>query len=100
MTVISLLLFAFKSDKKAYQIFDYKGKERQYAQIPEAAKEADVILFGEFHNNPIDHWLEQELSKDLYADKKEKLILSAEMFESDDQIRSTNTFQAQSQKKR
>lgn len=86
LTVFSLFLFAFKSDKKAYQIFDDKGKERQYAQILEAAKEADVILFGEFHDNPIDHWLEQELTKDLNADKKGKLILSAEMFESDDQI--------------
>lgn len=86
LTAISLLAFAFRGDKKAYQIFDDKGKERHYAQILEAAKEADVILFGEFHENPIDHWLEQELTKDLYAEKKGNLILSAEMFEADDQI--------------
>jgi uncharacterized iron-regulated protein len=86
LTTIFFLLFAFKSDKKAYQIFDDKGKERHYAEILEAAKEADVILFGEFHDNPIDHWLEQELTKDLYADKKGNLIMSAEMFEADDQI--------------
>ena len=30
--------------------------------------------------------MEQELAKDLYADKKENLVLSAEMFEADDQI--------------
>ena len=86
LAAIFLLLFAFKSDKKAYQIFDNKGKERHYAEILEAANEADVILFGEFHDNPIDHWLEQELTKDLYSDKKENLILSAERFEADDQI--------------
>ena len=86
LTAVSLLLFAFKSDEKAYQIFDDKGKERHYAEILEAAKEADIILFGEFHDNPIDHWLEQELTKDLYAEKKGNLILSAEMFEADDQI--------------
>jgi uncharacterized iron-regulated protein len=86
LTATLFLLFAFKSDKKAYQIFDDKGKEKHYADILEAAKGADVILFGEFHDNPIDHWLEQELTKDLYADKKGNLILSAEMFEADDQI--------------
>jgi uncharacterized iron-regulated protein len=86
LAAISMLLFAFKSDKKAYQIFDDKGKERHYSEILEAAKEADVILFGEFHDNPIDHWLEQELTKDLFAIKKDNLILSAEMFEADDQI--------------
>jgi len=67
-------------------LFDEKGKEVNYSKLLEAAKEADVILFGELHDNPIDHWLEQELTNDLYTDKKENLILAAEMFESDDQI--------------
>lgn len=86
LTVLAILLFAFKSDKKAYQLFDEKGKETHYAKLLEAAKEADIILFGEQHDNPIDHWLEQELTKDLFADKKENLIISTEMFEADDQI--------------
>lgn len=50
------------------------------------AKQADVILFGEMHDNPICHWLQMELTKDLYNLKKENLILGAEMFESDNQI--------------
>jgi len=79
-------LFSFTSDKKAYQLFDTKGKETQYSKLLDAAKDADIILFGELHDNPIDHWMEQELTKDLYADKKDNLILSAEMFEADDQI--------------
>jgi uncharacterized iron-regulated protein len=86
LIAISITLFAFRSDKKAYQLFDGKGKETHYSKLLEAAKDADVILFGELHNNPIDHWLQQELTRDLYADKKGNLILSAEMFESDDQI--------------
>jgi uncharacterized iron-regulated protein len=86
LTAISIIFLAFRSDKKAYQIYDDKGKEMHYTQLLEAAKEADVILFGEFHDNPIDHWLEQELTKDLYAGLKQNLILSAEMFEADDQI--------------
>jgi uncharacterized iron-regulated protein len=45
-----------------------------------------VVLFGEQHDNPINHWLEQELTKDLYEVKKDNLVLGAEMFEADDQI--------------
>jgi len=85
--LISVTLFAFKNDKKAFQLFDAKGKEIHYSALLEAAQGADIILFGEQHDNPIDHWLEQELTKDLYSAKKENLILSAEMFESDDQIK-------------
>ena len=85
-SLLFITLLALKSDKKAYQLFDEKGKEVNYSKLLEAAKEADVILFGELHDNPIDHWLEQELTNDLYTDKKENLILAAEMFESDDQI--------------
>jgi len=44
---------------------------------------ADVVLFGEHHNNPIVHWLQYEATKDLQAQRK--LILGAEMFEADNQ---------------
>jgi uncharacterized iron-regulated protein len=83
---VAFTLFAFKSDKNAYMIFDAKGKECHYAKMLEQAKEADVVLFGELHDNPINHWLEQELTKDLYEVKKDNLVLGAEMFEADDQI--------------
>jgi len=43
----------------------------------------DVILFGELHNNPISHWLEYEVTASL--NKTNKLILGAEMIESDNQ---------------
>lgn len=84
--VFGVALSAFKSDKNAYMIFDAKGKKCHYAQMLEEAKEADVVLFGEQHDNPINHWLEQELTKDLFVEKKENLVMGAEMFESDDQI--------------
>lgn len=44
---------------------------------------ADIILFGEYHDNPISHWLQLEVTKDLH--KRKKLILGAEMFEADNQ---------------
>lgn len=83
---ITLVFFAFKSDKNAYLIFDAKGKPSHYAKMLEQAKEADVILFGEQHDNPINHWLEQELTKDLFEARKDKLVMGAEMFEADDQV--------------
>lgn len=81
-----LVLFAFKGDKKAFQLYDSKGKETNYDMLLIEAGKADIILFGELHNNPICHWLELELTKDLFAKKKNELLLSAEMFEADDQI--------------
>lgn len=86
LATLVLSLFSFKSDKKAYVLYNSEGKEVKFEKLLKAAKEADVILFGEFHDNPINHWLEQELTKELYDAKKGDLILGAEMFESDDQI--------------
>jgi len=86
LTAVIFSLFSFKGEKKAYVLSNAEGKETSYSKLLEAAKDADVILFGELHDNPIVHWLQQELTKDLYADKKERLLLGAEMFEADDQI--------------
>lgn len=86
LIIVCFMFFSFKGDKKAYQLYDSRGKETSYEKLVAAAKGADIILFGELHNNPICHWLEQELTKDLYSVKKNALILSSEMFEADDQI--------------
>ncbi len=51
--------------------------------MKKALEKKDIILFGEFHNNPISHWLQYELTSDLH--KTRKLILGAEMFEADNQ---------------
>ncbi len=50
--------------------------------IKELAK-TDIALIGEYHNNPISHWLELEITKDCH-DLRE-LVLGAEMFEQDNQ---------------
>jgi uncharacterized iron-regulated protein len=83
-TVIGL--FAFKSDKPAYQIFNEKGKIVGYDKLVEKAADADVVFFGEMHNNPICHWLQLSLTEDLYVESKGNIILGAEMFETDDQL--------------
>jgi uncharacterized iron-regulated protein len=87
--ILAITLFAataMKMDKPAYLIFDLKAKPADYNDVIKSAMEADLIFFGELHNSPVCHWLELELTKDLYNEKKEKLIIGAEMFETDDQL--------------
>lgn len=79
-------LLAFKSDNPAYQIFNENGKKVTYGKLLETASKADVVFFGELHNNPICHWLQIELSKDLYTENKGNIMLGAEMFETDNQL--------------
>ena len=84
--VMFFVLSAFKPDKPAYFLYDKKGKAVKYEKMVKQLETADIILFGEYHDNPISHWLQLELSKDLFATKGNNLILGAEMFESDNQL--------------
>lgn len=83
---VSFIGSAFKSDKPAYSLFDKTGKEAKYSKMVDQLKDADIVFFGELHDNPIAHWLQIELSKDLFKEKKGALILGAEMFEADNQL--------------
>lgn len=76
-------IIGFSQEKKAYQLFNKKGKKVDYGKLLIAAEKAQVVLFGEYHNNAISHWLELELTKDLA--NKNKIILGAEMIEADNQ---------------
>ena len=74
---------SFSQEKKAFVLFDKKGKITTYKRLLKASAKADIVLFGEYHNNPLAHWLQLELIKDL--ETKRSLILGAEMFERDNQ---------------
>lgn len=69
-----------------YTIFDNKGKEVTYTHFITNLSSADLVLFGEMHNCPLTHWLEKKVSQSLYQVHKDKFILGAEMFETDNQI--------------
>ena len=89
LIILSMLsTSALTQHLRAYQIFNTKGKRVSFTQMEKKLSKADVVLFGELHNNPIDHWLELELSKAL-AERRD-LILGAEMFETDNQRTLTN----------
>jgi uncharacterized iron-regulated protein len=81
LLLIGVMLHA--QDKSVYQLFDKNGKKVAYKKLLKAALETEVVLFGEYHNNPICHWLELELAKDVAADKA--IVMGAEMFEADNQ---------------
>ncbi len=73
----------FAQNGKAYQIFNKKGKKQSYKKMLKKLEKADVVFFGELHNNTIIHWLELQVTKDLA--KKRNLVLGAEMLEADNQ---------------
>ncbi|UZR92755.1 ChaN family lipoprotein [Chondrinema litorale] len=70
----------------AYQLFNKEGKTVNFEDISKKLAEADIVLFGELHNNPICHWLQLRTTKKLFEAHGENLILAAEMFEKDDQL--------------
>jgi len=74
---------AVAQDKLPYQIFDVNGKKTAYGKMLKQAENAEVVLFGEHHDNSIIHWLQLEFTKDL-AEKKQ-VVLGAEMIEADNQ---------------
>jgi len=83
LVLISTTLSA--QDKAAYKIFNKEGKVVDFSKMISEAAKADVVLFGELHDNAIDHWLELQVAKELFASQKE-LTLGMEMFEADDQL--------------
>jgi uncharacterized iron-regulated protein len=73
----------FAQQKPAYVLYNAKGKKVSYKKMIKALSEKDIVLFGEFHNNPISHWLELSVAKD--CGELRDLVLGAEMFEQDNQ---------------
>ena len=84
--IILLTLNLSAQDKLAYKVFTGEGKKADYGDILKASQKADVVFFGELHDNPIAHWLELEITKDLWSAKGKNLMLAAEMFETDNQL--------------
>lgn len=87
-TFIYIVLFSictqlFAQQKPAYMLYKANGKKISYRKMVKSLEKADIVLFGEHHNNPIVHWLQYEITNDL--SKKRKLVLGAEMIETDNQ---------------
>ena len=66
-----------------YKVYSEKGKSISFEKMTQKLGRADVVLFGEFHDNSLGHWLQLEVLKSLHVGNR--LILGAEMFEADNQ---------------
>jgi len=76
-------LLSNAQNKSPYVLYNAKGKKLSYKKMIKVLKEKDIVLFGEYHNNAIAHWLQLEVTKDLKQSRD--LVLGAEMFEADNQ---------------
>ena len=86
LILLAVITMSFTSDKPAYRLFNKDGKQVKYSKMIKALSKADVVFIGELHNNPISHWMELEITKDLAELNPKGLTLGAEMFEADNQL--------------
>jgi uncharacterized iron-regulated protein len=86
LIAIPLIFFVFMANaqqKPTYILYNAKGKKVGYTNMLKTLEKQDMVLFGEYHNNPISHWLQLTVTKELHT--KRELVLGAEMFEQDNQ---------------
>ncbi|MFD2786710.1 ChaN family lipoprotein [Hymenobacter rubripertinctus] len=88
MRILLLLLLLLGSaahgqDRPAYRLFTAAGQPVRYEAMLKTLAATDVVFFGEQHNDPIGHWLELQLTRDLLRLKQGRLVLGLEMFERD-----------------
>lgn len=76
-------LSSFGQENGAYTIFNSKGKKVKYSKMLKELDAAQIILFGEYHDNPIAHWLQYEVTASLL--KTNQLVLGSEVIEADNQ---------------
>lgn len=88
LTVLFLSGSIAAQQKPAYILYDAKGNKVSYKKMVRQLAKKGIVLFGEYHNNPISHWLQLELVKDLK--EKKELVFGAEMFEADNQAALNN----------
>jgi uncharacterized iron-regulated protein len=85
--LVLTLLFTWVSAQEIapYKFYNQKGKEVKFSKMVDELSQYDIVLFGEHHNNSINHWLQLEFTKALFEKTKGKISLGAEMFERDNQ---------------
>jgi uncharacterized iron-regulated protein len=88
LSLMLLLLLVFNltqsQEKRAFSLYTQEGEKISYDTMLDSLSKTNVVLFGEFHNNPISHWLQFEVVSDLKTSKT-NLAIGAEMFETDTQ---------------
>ena len=70
VTALFFATIASSQQKPAYVLYDSKGNKVSYKKMIRQLAKKEIVLFGEFHNNPISHWLELSVAKDLKEKKR------------------------------
>ncbi len=89
LTIVAIIAFvsiSFAQGKPAYLLYNNKGEMASYDFMIKDLADSDMVFFGEYHTNPISHWMQIEMAKSFYEVKGEKLVFGAEMFESPNQL--------------
>jgi uncharacterized iron-regulated protein len=73
-------------DRPAYIIYNKDGKKVSFSQMIKGLSTAEMVFLGELHNNPISHWIQLQVARELADIHKNKVAFGAEMFESDNQL--------------
>lgn len=76
---------AQSQELRSHQIYNQEKEPVNFGEMAKALRSYDVVLFGEFHNNPVIHWLQLKLTQELFQHSQE-LVLGAEMLEADNQL--------------
>lgn len=84
MGLLFIQMALFAQQAIPYKIYTAQGKAVTFKKMAKAAAKSDIILFGEYHNNAIAHWMQYELTNFLMEAEK-PMVLGAEMFEADNQ---------------
>ena len=92
ITSIALIVFALnglaqENMDSHYKIYDTRTKQvTTIDKIVTDMADADVLFFGEEHNDSAGHYLENKIFRALHAAYNDKVVLSMEMFETDGQL--------------
>jgi uncharacterized iron-regulated protein len=84
---LSLITFAQEDIERHYKIYDTRTKQViTIEKIVTDMSDADVLFFGEEHNDSAGHYLENKIFRALHVQYGDKIVLSMEMFETDGQL--------------
>lgn len=76
----------YSNNFPAYVVYNSDGEQITFSDMMQELGKHDICLFGEFHDDPISHWLEKVVTENMYTEKGQNLILGGEMWETDQQL--------------
>lgn len=71
------------NDLVPFKIYTKKGKSVSFDKMIKDLNTKEIVLFGEYHDDAIVHWLQLKATEALFKARMGKVTLGAEMFEAD-----------------